>query len=241
MKNLNPYPEEKYSLKFKKTDLYKKLTEDFNEVTLKKSYWSTLINLDTYKTNFYKTIIQKEFTPRQLIGSEQKFSATLFYYLEFLIEKNPEKIYDLGCGCNIFKKYIPNIIGIGAEDPNGQRFYGDIHDYVDEEFIQGHKDYFESVFSICALHFRPLTEFSKVVNEFYSMIKPGGRGFLSINLKRMIEKSENFMKNTSVKEYDAYCREQLDTLTHIKFLVVDIDLEFLDEAMDGNIRLVMEK
>jgi hypothetical protein len=106
------------------------------------------------------------------------FPVTAFYYLEFLTNQNPSVIYDLGCGWNIFKKYIPNIIGIGEEDPKSQYYFADIHGRVDPNYVEQHQNYFESVFSICALHFRPLRELRQIALEFISMMKPDSYGFL---------------------------------------------------------------
>ena len=185
-----------------------------------------------------------EFTARQFYGGrpnyETVFSVVPFYYINFLLDQNPETIYDIGCGWNIFKKYIPNIIGIGAEDPASSIFYGDIHDFVDDEFIQGHKDYFESVFAINSLHNHPLSSFSKIVQDFYSMVKPNGRGFLALNFQRMIERDPRFV-NADPASAELFCRTELAKLSEINFLVVDICSTPIDNYMDGNIRLVMEK
>ena len=109
MRNLNPYPEQEYSAKFKQTELYRQLAADFDHVALAKFYFtSPHLNTDA--------------TPRQMIGSysTRDFSACIFYYIDFLTKTNPTQIVDLGCGWNIFKKYIPNVIGIGAENPSRQ-------------------------------------------------------------------------------------------------------------------------
>jgi hypothetical protein len=164
--NINTYDKEKFQKEFNKTEIYQQLIKDFDEISLEKNFWAT----------------KNVGTPRYQVGCSNRrtlFPATSFYYLNFLLETNPSEIYDLGCGWNIFKRYIPNIIGVGAESPDSPDFFGDIHDYVDDDYIQGHQNYFESVFSICALHFHPLSDISKVVNGFYTMIRPGGRGYLS--------------------------------------------------------------
>ena len=229
MKNFNDYNEKIFSSEFKKTDIYRKLSKDFDVVSLKKFYWNNLQ--------------ETRATPRQSIGdSHTEFSAVPFYYLNFLLDRNPQQIYDLGCGWNIFKKYIPNIIGVGAEPPGSKFYHADIHDFVDNDYVQYHQDYFESVFSINALHFCPLTEFEKIVTNFYSMIKPQGRGFLALNVQRMLlEQTAPMLNNRSSSSLDTFCRSELSKLSYIKFLVVDIDFTILDEGMDGNIRLVMEK
>lgn len=229
MKNLNPYQETVFSERFKHTHTYKQLCKDFDLVSFAK---------------FYQQEKDYQVTPRQYIGDKNRqtmFCASSFYFLEFLLEKSPKEIYDLGCGWNIFKRYIPNIIGVGAESPESLQYYADVHDFVDDDFVQGHQSYFESVFSICALHFHPLTDFGKIVGNFYSMIKPGGRGFLSLNVQRMLEKTKHGMLGTSSAEYDNYCRMQLQKLDYIKFLAIDIDFEYIDEGVDGNIKIVIER
>jgi hypothetical protein len=70
-----------------------------------------------------------------------------------------------------------------------QQFYGDLHGLVDDKYVSEHQNYFESMFSICALHFHPINYLSTVIENFASMIAPGGRGFIGINLQRMIDYS----------------------------------------------------
>lgn len=231
MNNLNPYNEEEFKEFFKKTNTYKLLTDDFEQLSWRKIFlWNSSL------------------TPRQLAATgENRFSVVSFYYLQSLLEKNPEHIYDLGCGWNIFKKYIPNIIGIGAEYPTGPDFHGDIHDFVDEGFVTGHQNYFESVFSINALHYHPLDKMQQIFENFLSMIQPGGRGFLAINLMRLVERTDPetmlLLFNTvtpSENQYVNYIKNSLNFL-NCKFLIVDIDLSTMDESMDGNIRIVIEK
>jgi len=171
----------------------------------------------------------------------------LFYYLNYLLEKNPKKIYDLGCGWNIFKKYIPNIIGIGDEDPAGEKYY-DEYGHVDQDYINLHQNYFESVFSINALHFIPLSSLRNMVVDFISMVAPGGRGFITFNLMRMFERSSNQFLLEKFKtitptnqQFDLYIRESLQYLP-CKIIVFDVDvMNSINDVMEGNIRLVFEK
>lgn len=225
MKNINEYNKEQFYYSFAESPIAKKIQEDFDLVSWEK-----------------QVILKDPITPRQFYGGggQRLFSMTPFYYLSFLIGKNPIKIYDLGCGWNIFKKYIPNIVGIGAEDPNTEFFYGDIHDFVDNDFINHHHEFFESVFSINALHFHPIDNLREIVLNFASMIKKQGRGFLTLNVMRMIEKAVDSKFLNKDFDFDLYIREELSNLP-FTYLVFDVDLKKLDEPMDGNIRLVLEK
>jgi hypothetical protein len=284
--NINPYNEIEFKSTFEKTKIYKKLKQDFGDNNL---IWLKFFNLRANKIKIDGV------TPRQ--QSRQQFSASVFYYLLPLLEKKYDTIYDLGCGANMFKPYLPGLIGIGAEralyltsynnikDPEwpdcksivdlidlpdwikeecvqqhgvtipdkssidsiNKTFFGDIDGFVNDSYIHAHQAHFQAVFSICALHFHSLTLFKKVVLDFSSMIKPGGRGFLALNLQRMIEFTpEQFLIqrfSTSCPtafQFDQYLREELSTLD-LKFLILDIDLTLIDEGIDGNIRLVIEK
>ena len=165
-----------------------------------------------------------------------------FYYIDFLMQKQPEEIYDLGCGWNLFKRYFP-VIGIGAEDIkfiNNEVKFWDLHDFVDDEFIAGHQNYYNSVFSICALHYHPLSTIRKIVCDFYSIIAPGGRGWLSLNSQRMVEKDKKFHSSSS-SEIQEYINTQLEDLPG-KILAQDVDIIGCnDNSMDGNIQIVFEK
>jgi hypothetical protein len=96
------------------------------------------------------------------------------------------------------------------------------------------------VFSINALHFRPLSNLRLIYEEFISMVKPGGRGFLSVNMQRMLEREQvsSMQKNQNI--LDQYVRKQLDNLP-CTYLIFDVNLNPLDEWLDGNIRLVFER
>lgn len=280
--NINPYNEIEFKSTFEKTEIYKKLKQDFGE--------NNLIWLKFFKLSANKIKIDG-FTPRQ--QARQQFSASVFYYILPLLEKEYDTIYDLGCGANMFKPYLPRLIGIGAErllfllcyynvkDPGwpdcqslvdlmnlpdwikeecvqqhgvpipdssiDKTFFGDVDGYVNDKYVLEHQDYFQSVFSICALHFHSLALFKKIVSDFVFMIKPGGCGFLALNLQRMIEITpvqfliQRFStRRPTAFQYDQYLREELSTLD-LKFLILDIDLTVIDEGMNGNIRLVIKK
>lgn len=227
MKNINGYNSAEFATHFKKTEIYQSLTGNFD-----------VVRFEYFVENFLDIIAD---TPRNNIGVSLT-SAVPFYYLEFLTAKNPKTIYDLGCGWNMFKQYIPNIIGVGAEDPDSDRFFADLHDYVDDAYVKNHQEYFESVFSINALHFHPLSDLRKIATDFVSMIKPGGMGFLTLNLMRMLELDQEKFKDYTNAEFDAYVRQQLtDLVIPIEYQVVDIDLSVEEAYMDGNIRFVAQR
>jgi len=286
MQNIAPYNENEFISVFKTTEVYKKLKLNYTDDQL---IWNKFFWLGA------KTPVQKKIPNTNPRDQQSEFSVSVFYYLLPLLENNPKKIYDLGCGKNMFKSYLPNVVGVGAEAPDYNNivedytkvkdtswpdirtlvdfeklpdyiktectvihklnpykiitngFCGDVHGFVDDEYVAQHQDYFESVFAICSLHFHPLSDFKKIVLDFVSMISNTGRGFLGINLQKLIELTSNdFLINQfgtehpTREQYDQWLRNELST-TKLKFLILDIDLTLINESMDGNIRLVIEK
>jgi SAM-dependent methyltransferase len=234
--NINPYDPVQFKKEFESTDICRNVSEDFDNL-----WWDQ---------QFIKSF--DSITPRQMAsGTNAGFSMTPFYYLRSLLEKNPNSIYDLGCGANLFKKYIPKIIGVDKSyshtrpalakpDWPGWRVYPDIEELVDKEYVRNHQIFFESVFSINSLHFRPLTDLRLVYEEFISMVAPGGRGFLSINIQRMIDHESISRPSVHLIDYESYVRSQLDNLP-CKYLIFDVNLDILDNWLDGNVRLVFER
>jgi len=232
MNNINPYDEQKCRAYCQHLEFFNQIKTDFDHLSWSKNF------------NF------KPITPREKHGSaaiQTQFSMVPFYYLEKLLETDPTNIYDLGCGWNIFKRYIPNIIGVSPTHNFDNR--GDIHDIVDDDYIKRHQNYFESVFSICALHFVPLSEFEKIVKGFVSMVKPNGkgRGFLSLNIQRMIDRTPSqFLKkhinaSPTGHDYEKYILSVLKKID-VNYLILDVDLQHeSDDIMDGNIRIVFER
>lgn len=249
MQNKNVYDKEHFYKEFAETKIAKQIQSDFKFVSWEKHFnTKDVTNYISESLNIYENVLEdlweNKLTPREFIGSkinETQFSMAPLYYLRPLLENQTDKIYDLGCGWNIFKKYIPNIVGIDASGPDNPSYYADEHDVVDDDFIQGHANFFESVFSICALDFYPIENLKKRVEDFVSMVKPGGRGFLTLNVTTLLytSKNKNF-KNNQKKEVDQFVRDQLKDIP-INYIICDIDFTNINDSLDGNIRIVFER
>jgi hypothetical protein len=145
----------------------------------------------------------------------------------------------------LFKKLIPNIYGI---DPTPNNRLADEFDFFDADFSQGHTDAYESVFSICALHFISLVDFEKRILEFYNIVAPGGRGFITFNVMRMVERTSAqdlqtlFSSNSpTTDQLTQYVESILNNLS-INFLLVEVLInDVADEPFNGNIRLIFNK
>lgn len=229
MQNINAHADHNFCERFEKSDLYTQLVDEYGDVV---GEWGDFwVKWDT--------------VPRELFqGTYKRVSYIAFYYLEYLLKTKPKVIADIGCGHNWFKRYIPNIVGYDNFHKNA-----DIQENFDEAFIEKHRGEFEAAFSINALHFINLDQVSETILKFKEILKPGGRGFLTFNSKRMIEQSPmnliyKVTGKTTMNAYDVY---KVHEYLYQQIMQSDINpivLEFnniQDEWMDGNCRIVFEK
>ena len=252
--NVNTYDIDAFKASFINTDIYKAIAKDYQHL-----HWEKFF--EPIQPNAFHLARKSKHRKRW----PNEYSLTSFYYLNFLLEKNPTTIYDLGCGDNLFKKYIPNLIGI---EPDTSCENADIIDTIDQSFIDSHQNYFESVFSITALHFYPNIDMKKIVNDFISMVKPGGRGYISLNVGHIMnnidkhdiltadpnassEKLQHYFRamqgnwraDRTTEVVERVTRELLFDLDCI-IIVFDVDYSHgsdFTSQLDGNIRIVFER
>jgi len=231
MKNFNEYDPVKFKSDFQNTELYNKIVENADIIL-----WEKFMSESENSLKIY--------TPR-----ERHFSKIVtlvpFYYLQFLTEVNPSNIYDIGCGMNYFKKFIPSIIGIDAKTNNG-KIIGDIYGCFDEKFVLRNR--FDSAFAINSLHFVSLIKLRHRILEFVQVINTAGRGFLTFNSAMLLYSTPKaelkiiFPNGMTVELLDEYVRTQFDNIDNIEVLCFDSDLTLQSgDWMNGNIRVVFEK
>ncbi len=237
---------------FLKTDLGKQVEKDFTYLTCTNNHWPSILEV----AKRYNS------TCRELLGSNDlKFhksyttlSIVSFFYLNILQEKKPKFIYDLGCGWNIWKKYIPNVIGIDDHSP-----YADIIDEYNSDFLEKNYKKFESVFSINmnfglkkdiknkiheATNFQ---NFCDHLTEFSQLLQPGGRGYLSVPALGMYKfTSEQWCNKVNLNIYNPiemsnYLENKILNLD-LNILALDLELDLLKNhpGHDGEVRVVFE-
>ena len=154
-------------------------------------------------------------------------SSIPFEYLDILFENNPEHVADLGCGINQFKRYYPNIVGYDqVESPWSYLCKPDIVcDVLSDDFITKHHHAFDCAFSINCWHFKIKTKtFVSDVIEFASMIKPGGRGFITLNSAHIGGRDIS-----------------LDNFPYKILKYYNDEVQYPGPAIDGDIRLLFQK
>ena len=222
---MQPYNSEQWKKEFISTEIYAKLVAKYDDV---------------YFERFPDTG-----TPRQQ-WAISRTSAIPFYYLNWIQECNPTKVYDLGCGWNFFKQYYDNIVGIDSQTPGTENYHADIHTYIDDDWFVENRNAFEGVFSICALHHYPLSQIKENALKFHNSIKPGGRGWLALNAMVMVQKDSKF-HNVDKKVVDNFIHSTLSDLPNLASLHTNIFFpaergsELEHEAMDGNIHILFDK
>lgn len=232
MRNINEYNEIEFEESFTNSNIANQIKKDF-DLLLWEKHVQPLIKWPT---------------PRQSLGT-RSCSMTSFYYINKLIEnRDVQIIHDIGCGWNLFKRYYPGIVGISPDDQSDtSSYFGDEFDYFDNEFAIYHQNEFDTAMAICSLNYTPLSNIKNIVNAFISIIKPGGRGYISLQLRPMTDREDPDILielfNTDTPTYadiDDYVRDQLSDLP-CNYLIFDLDTcENLDEV-DGDIRIVFER
>lgn len=183
----------------------------------------------------------KNMNPRNWSGNRIGF-LDVYKNLNLLLEINPSSIVDIGCGTNYFKKFIPHLIGI-------DKWPGaDICEHFDNNFSIKYAQNFDAAFSINSLHFITLDYMKPRILEFANIIKPGGRGYIALNLARMVEDAP-YKKNTDyllelfgtetpdIDQCRDYVKKELDTLD-LDMLTYEIDFTIYNAYLNGNIRLI---
>ena len=138
-------------------------------------------------------------------------------------------------------------MGISPDVETDPSFFGDSNDFFDQNFVMYNDSQFESVMSICALNYAPLTQIKEVVESFISLVVPGGRGYIALDIGQMLQREDADVldelfgtTDPSYYEIDDYVRDQLSDL-HCKYLVFDLDsMEYMNE-IDGTVRIVFER
>ena len=218
MKNINAYDAITFKKTFQTTALYQKIKSDFDILT-----WST------QDSSFELA----EMTPREFRG-RRIFSCVPFYYIMKLGTEG--YIYDIGCGWNIYKKYLPNIIGISGDPPQSEYYYGDEPGWFDDEFVEQNKERFDNTMTMNALHFVPLGDLARRVEQLLAVTKPNGKIFCMMNVCHLM-----FHDTTRNNHAARYIRELFDVYEK-NILCFELDDSRIDQNMsEGTLRFVMQK
>lgn len=201
-----------------------------------------------FKISYERTYDGKFFTGHLLTPREYYYHPRLtvcsLYYINFLAELEPDQIIDIGCGMNNWKDFYPNIYGIDSEHPAADRI-----EKFDHDFSLRNTESHQCAFTIGGLVFNSFATIKDQMLDFINIIKPGGRGYMSFNVGRMLAhftSKEDFVKilgkdSPTTLEISEYCDKIISELPVTLLVVDNLILERYNEFMDGNLRIVFEK
>ena len=217
LENINPYNETKFRSEFKTTELYSRLEQDFDLIT-----WST--NQSTFRID--------NMTPRQFRGT-RIFSAVPFYYFSMI--GFDSVVYDIGCGWNIYKKYLPNLVGISADAPGSNSYHGDEFGFFDEQYVNNNLQRFDNVIAMNSLHFIPLQDLKLRFEQLLKVTKPNGKVFAMMNVCHMIKNQREPVLNPI-----EYIRSDLGVFKD-QIICFELDDKNINENMsEGTLRIVLQ-
>lgn len=230
MTNYHHFNKDIFLEKFSKTETFSKLTSEYTNV------WAD-------KADIGEDFEVPDWTPRVLLNEKSIFLYSIFYYLDFLLEKNPKVIADIGCGINYVKNYIPNVVGYDVHKD------ADHYEIFDYNFIHKYSGEFDAAFAINSIHFRSLHNLSEMINDFGKIIAPGGRGYITANLMMLIKHTQPhewplMFDLTTPLGPDDYCKYINSEIEKVDYKILAFDTtidETLDDMYNGNIRIVFEK
>lgn len=200
------------------TELYGRINNEFDIIT-----W------DVDSTSFRIAGM----TPRQYRGL-RIFSAVPFYYINQIGFESV--IYDIGCGWNVYKKYLPTITGISAEPIDSPFFYADEHGYFDDQYVNNNIQRFDNVMTMNSLHFIPLSELTKQITRLKAVTKPKGKIFVMMNVCHLIDNEENTVIRDNAGEY---IRAQMDQFSKDLLCFELNDSQLSKNLSEGTLRFVL--
>lgn len=190
---------------------------------------------------------------RRFLDMYNILDSTPYYYIKYLLDINPPKILDIGCGDNIFKKSFPDlIIGMDSGENyinNNKLDHIDLIAKFDQKFVEENAGSYQAIMSINGIHFAPIDTISQRLCWVKQLLKKSGRAFVSFNIETWLmftnrQKIENlFGKVPQWDDVLAYVNQQIVS-AGLNFLVVDWPIlhtsphSTIRDDYNGNIRLV---
>jgi len=242
---INGIDYEKFASSFLQTDIGKQIEQDFDSITCTPNNDPSIIVLKNKCGS----------TCRELLGSNDikvknpntTMSIVTFYYLNLLQEIKPNKIYDIGCGWNIWKSYMPNIHGVDTWSN-----YADEVGHYNSEWVEQRKGQLEAAFTInmdIGLSQEPATfdNIGDQILEFAQLLKPGGRGYISLAGWALLKfTSDDWYEQNHCSPYNPTLLQQktkeiMESLP-LKIIALDCEFDLLKNmpGHDGELRVVFE-
>ena len=201
-----------FDQEFSKSEIYQKLSTEYPILCIEVHDVPELVHDPEYKV------------PRTTLQDQGVFVYSIFYYVSMLLDCNPKIILDVGCGDNILKKYIPEIVGM---DP--VREAADISESFNDNFVSQHIGEYDCAMAVLSINQVSLLEFKNRINEFGKIIKTGGRGFISFSLGRLVNCTQphefamifDLRQPVTIFDYYCYLKKELEKIDY-RIIAADV-------------------
>ena len=98
---LNVCNADSWRKEFEQNDFFQQIARDYEFAVFSHREMTVL------KAALHHTVYEN---PRIFLENYRILDAVPYYYVKFLLEKQPNIVIDLGCGINNFKPYIPGLL-----------------------------------------------------------------------------------------------------------------------------------
>ena len=239
IKQVNPIDIVQWEKEFLNNTFYSKNFVNYDHIIF--SYQQMVL----LKAALHHTVYE---LPRKVQRLYKILDAVPYYYVNYLLEKNPKLIVDIGCGENFFKDYLDNIVGVDSDIDSKY----DIFDHYDEDYAKNHLNYYDAIITINTIHFNPINKISHEINLIRDMLTAGGRAFVSFNVETwLMYTDKNEIKNIfgfplNLEKVLLYMHNQIQNL-NLNMLVYDWPIlritqeSSIRDDLNGNVRIVFEK
>jgi hypothetical protein len=242
IKTINPYCSSSWKKQFKKIPAFQNLINQHDHTIY--CYKEGHVLKAALGNNVYART-------QDILREKKVLDAQPYYYLQWLIEKQPQVILDVGCGINAFQCLWPNIIGIDDRSCPPPHDPESLPIHVDETFSLSHRHMCDALVSVNAIHFASLLSIPSKVRSLSQLVRPSGRVFLSFNVETWISATDKddlkklFGLYPDIDKILDYINQQILSL-NLKLLVYDwpilsvSDCSPIRDEVNGNVRMVFE-
>lgn len=236
IKNINCYDSQKWRNQF--PVVFNSLIKNYDHAIY------TYQEMNVLKAVLHHTVYD---APHEVLDKYNIINALPYYYIQWILERSPRVILDVGCGTNPFKTLIPDIVGID----NRPADKNSIQCHFDEDFADTHQKMCDALISVNAIHFSPIWTLRSRLLALAKLVRPGGRAFVAFNAETWLmstprpELQQHFGNYPDTGCLLEYMYEQTIN-TGLNFLVSDWPVAQVSEHspirddLNGNVRLVFE-
>lgn len=242
MKKLLAYNSSQWRHQFVKTEIYDLVSPGHEHVIY------TFQEMNVLKAALHHTVYA---APRQVLDLYHILDACPYYYLQWLWERRPRVVIDIGAGTSPFQRLWPNIIAIDDHSCPPPISDQALKIHVNQEFADRHAAIADAIICCLTLHFNPIHTVAQQLQLLAKMLRPGGCAYVTFNAETWLmctpkhEMQARFGAFPKTADVLQYIYDQA-MATNLDWIVSDwpcfdvADSSPIREELNGNIRLIFQ-